>query len=49
MTSEMDESAYASMGYFLYHYMISSYYFYLIIIICLYTVIWFQVTNNNPY
>ena len=30
------------------NYMISSKYFYLMIMICLYTFIWFQVTNNNP-
>ena len=30
-------------------YMISSNYFHFRIIICLRTVIWFQVTNNNPY
>ena len=28
--------------------MVSSNYFYLMIIICLHTVIWFQVTNNKP-
>ena len=28
--------------------MASSNYFYLIIAICLHTVIWIQVTNNNP-
>ena len=30
-------------------YIVSRNYFYLIIVICLHTVIWFQVTNNNPW
>ena len=30
------------------NYIVSSNYFYLIIVICLYTIIWFQITNNNP-
>ena len=29
-------------------YLVSSNYFYVLKVICLHTVIWFQLTNNNP-